>query len=82
MASVDELLRLAEAQPTVRDAAAVLREQLAPLRVTVVDAFDMRDETPLAQGPRRVLWCAASDGHCWRVSSDPAALAGFYLADA
>ena len=81
MATLDELLRLAEAQPTVREAAAVLRQQLAPLRVMVVDAFDMRGEAPLAQGARRALWGAASDGHCWSVSHDPGALAGLYLAD-
>jgi hypothetical protein len=81
MATIDEALRLAEAAPTVREAAAVLRQQLAPLRVMVVDAFDMRGEAPLAQGTRRVLWGAASDGHCWSVSSDAGAIAGLYLAD-
>lgn len=81
MATLDEVLRLAESQPTVREAAAALRQQLAPLRVMVVDAFDMRGEAPLARGERRALWGAASDGHCWSVSHDAGAIVGLYLAD-
>ena len=73
--------RVADAAATVRDAATALRQQLAPLRVVVVDALDMRAETPIAQGERRWLYLAASDGHCWTVTHDPAQAAGLYLCD-
>ena len=76
-----EALALAESAATVRDAAALLRTRYAPLKVVVVDAFDMRDETPAAAGARRLIWGAASDGHCWQVSTDLESIAGLYLAD-
>ncbi|WP_022981488.1 hypothetical protein [Ideonella sp. B508-1] len=80
-ASLSEAIALADSANTVREAALLLRERLAPLRVIVVDAFDMRGETPAAVGQRRLLWGAVSDGHCWQVSADLSALSGFYLAD-
>ncbi len=76
-----EAVRLADAAATVREAAGALRQQLAPLRVVVVDAMDMRAETPVARGARRWLYLAASDGHCWTVTDDPAQAAGLYLCD-
>ena len=79
--TLPELLALAEAAGTVREAAAALRERLAPLRIVVVDAFDMRGESPLAQGERRLLWGAASDGHCWQVTAAPEQVAGLFIAD-
>ena len=78
---IDEALALAEGATSVRDAARVLREHYALLRVVVVDAFDMRDETPAAQGDKRTLYYGSSDGHCWTVTSDPAQAAGFFLSD-
>lgn len=80
-ASLAEAIALADSANTVREAALLLRERFAPLRVIVVDAFDMRGETPAASGERRLLWGAVSDGHCWQVSTDLSALSGFYLAD-
>ncbi|MDO9315654.1 MAG: hypothetical protein Q7T97_14035 [Burkholderiaceae bacterium] len=79
---VTEALALAESAASVREAAQVLREHYAQLRVVVVDAFDMRDEHPAAAGPTRTLYYGASDGHCWQVTSDPAQAAGFFLAEA
>jgi hypothetical protein len=76
---ITEALALAESAASVRDAAQALRERYALLRVVVVDAFDMRDETPAAVGPTRALYYGASDGHCWQVTSDPALAAGFFL---
>lgn len=76
-----DALATAEAADTVRQAAAGLRARFAPLRVVVVDAADMRDETPAARGPRRQLYLAATDGHCWTVTADPAQAAGLYLAE-
>lgn len=76
-----EALALAEAAATVHDAAEALRQRYAPLRVVVVDAFDMRGETPAAVGDRRTLYYGASNGHCWQVTCDPAQAAGFFLTD-
>lgn len=79
--SLDEAIALADSAASVREAALLLRERYAPLKVVVVDAFDMREETPAAVGSKRVLWGAASDGHCWQVTADLGAVAGLYLAD-
>ena len=76
-----EALALAEGAATVRDAAALLRQRYAPMRVVVVDDFDRRGETPAAQGDKRTLYYGSSDGHCWAVTSDPAQAAGFFLTD-
>lgn len=80
-ASLDEAIALADSASTVREAALLLRERYAPLKVVVVDAFDMREETPAAVGAKRALWGAASDGHCWQVTADLSSVAGLYLAD-
>lgn len=74
-----EALAIADAAPDVRDAARRLRERFAPRRVVVVDASDMRDETPAATGQKAQLHYAASDGHCWSVSHDGASAAGYFL---
>jgi hypothetical protein len=79
--ALDEALRIADAAASVREAAAALRARFAALKVVVVDAFDMRDETPAAQGERRALYLGASDGHCWTVTGDPAKAAGLFIAD-
>jgi hypothetical protein len=79
--SLPEAVALADSAATVREAATLLRERFAPLKVVVVDAFDMRDETPAATGTKRLLWGAASDGHCWQVTTDLQTVAGLYLAD-
>jgi hypothetical protein len=76
-----QALAVAEAAGTVREAAQALRERFAPLRVVVVDAFDMRDEHPAAQGERRLLFYGASDGHCWQVTADATQAAGFFIAE-
>ena len=78
---IDQALALAESAPSVREAAQLLRAHYALLRVVVVDAFDMRDETPAAAGATRALYYGASDGHCWQVTDDPALAAGFFLVD-
>ncbi|MDD2926765.1 hypothetical protein [Rhodoferax sp.] len=49
----------------LRDAAALWRARDPAMRVVVVDAMDMRGETPaLSLGKRRVF-LATTDGHCW-----------------
>lgn len=74
-----ELSALAESAATVREAAALLRTRIAPLRVVVVDATDMQHETPALTGERWSLFLAASDGHCWTVTRDTSQVAGLYL---
>lgn len=76
-----EAATIADAAATVREAAAALRTRFAPLRVVVVDAFDMRGETPAAAGARRALYYGASDGHCWTVTADASQAAGLFIAD-
>jgi hypothetical protein len=80
--ALQQALALAEAGGTsVRDTAAALRRHIAPLRVVVVDAFDMRDEAPALSSPRHRVYLGASDGHCWSVTADPAHAAGVFLAE-
>lgn len=56
------------AAASVREAAATWRARDPAMRVVVVDAMDMRDETPaLTLGSRRVF-LATSNGHCWSVT--------------
>jgi hypothetical protein len=74
-------LQLADTATSVREAAAALRLQFAPLKVVVVDALDMSAETPAAQGERRALYLGASDGHCWQVTQDPAQAVGLFITD-
>ncbi|MDT7838742.1 hypothetical protein [Aquabacterium sp. OR-4] len=76
-----EALQLADAASTVREAAAALRQRFAPLRVVVVDAFDMRGESPAIAGTRRALFFGSSDGHCWQVTQDPAQVSGLFVVD-
>lgn len=79
-ATLDAALALAGQAGSVRDAATLLRERLAPLRVVVVDAADMRDETPAASSAAHHLYLGASEGHCWVVTADPAQAAGLFIA--
>jgi hypothetical protein len=65
----------------VRDTAAALRRCCAPLRVVVVDAHDMRDETPALSTERHHVYLGASDGHCWSVTQDPARAAGLFITE-
>jgi hypothetical protein len=80
-AALTQALALADAQGSVREAAAALRTAFAGLRVVVVDAFDMRHETPAARGSQRQLFLGASDGHCWTVTTDATRAAGLFIAD-
>lgn len=80
-AQIAEALAIADAAASAREAAATLRARYAPLRVVVVDAFDMRGETPAAVGTRRQLYLGASDGHCWAVTADPAAASGLIVCE-
>jgi hypothetical protein len=59
---------LVAAAVSVREAAALLRSRDAAMRVVVVDAMDMREETPALSLGRRRVYLAASNGHCWSVT--------------
>jgi hypothetical protein len=78
---IAEALAIADAAGSAREAAQALRARFAPLPAIVVDAFDMREETPAARGTHRQLYYGASDGHCWVVTADAARAAGFFVAD-
>lgn len=80
-ADIDLALALADSAASSRDAVTALRQRFPGLRVAAVDAIDMRGETPAALGARRTLWLAASDGHCWRLTADPAQAAGLFVAE-
>jgi len=64
-----------------RAAAALLRTELAPWRVVVVDPMDMRGETPAAIGERCQVYLAATDGHCWSLTGDLDRAAGLFLCE-
>lgn len=55
---------------SVRAAAAHIRQHLAPLQTLVMDAFDMRRETPVLEVTGRCAYLMATDGHCWTVTPD------------
>ncbi len=75
MTMTSELLRNASqvigAAPSLRDAAAIWRARYPEVRTVLVDALDMRDETPaLLLGSRRV-YLATSNGPCWHITQQP-----------
>jgi len=76
MALTGEHLRAASevfgVAPSLRDATALWRTRHPEVRVMLVDAMDMRDETPalLLEGSRRV-YLAATNGHCWSITKQP-----------
>ncbi len=64
---------------TLREAAALWRARDPAMRVLVVDALDMRDETAALQvGPRRV-YLATRNGHCWSVTDQIASATALIL---
>lgn len=66
---------------TLRAAAAMLRQQFAGMPASVVDAMDLRDETPALRVGARAIYLASSDGHCWSVTTNPAHADAFVLAE-
>ena len=59
------------AAPSLRDAAALWRARDPAVRVVVVDAREMRDETPALRLGKRCVYLASADGHCWHVTQQP-----------
>lgn len=81
LVDLDVAVSLADAAPDLRAAAAALRLGFPALRVSAVDAVDMRDETPARRGRVRSLWLGASDGHCWSMTTLPEEAAALFVAD-
>jgi hypothetical protein len=72
-------LLLAQTQPSIADAVALLKAELAPMRVMAMDAFDLRDEKPAQTGERCALYLARSDGHCWSMTGDAASASALFI---
>ncbi len=56
---------------SLREAVARWRTQHPDVRTVVVDAMDMRGETPALQLGARNVYLAATNGHCWHVTQQP-----------
>jgi len=78
---LEQALRQADRAEGPRAAAALLRSELAPWRVVVVDPMDMRGETPAVVGDRCQVYLAATDGHCWSLTTDLERAAGLFLCE-
>ena len=59
------------AAASLRDAAALWRARDPDMRVVLVDAMDMRDETPALLLGARKVYLASTNGHCWSVTNQP-----------
>jgi hypothetical protein len=75
------LVELIEQAPTLAEAVARLRTVLPNLKVMPLDASDLKDESPVASGASRSIYLAASDGHCWRMTNDPAEAAALFVTE-
>lgn len=59
------------AAASVLEAAATWRARDPAMRVMVVDAMDMRDETPTLQVGSRCIYLATSSGMCVSITQQP-----------
>lgn len=71
---------------SVREAATAWRDQHPAIRMVVVDAMDMRDETPtqrlaLSTGAACSVFLAATNGHCWHVTTQPEEATAFIVTE-
>ena len=86
MALSPEQLQMASdvvgAAPSLREAAALWRARCPDVRVILVDAIDMRDETPVLQLGTRRVYLSASNGHCWHVTTHAQEASALILAEA
>lgn len=76
---LDEAAQIVGAAESLRGAAAQIRERLAPLHALVLDAFDMRGETPARRLEQRALYLMSTDGHCWSVTPELARASALVL---
>jgi hypothetical protein len=66
---------------SLREAAAVWRARDPVMRVVVVDAMDMRDETPALVLGKRRIYLASSNGHCWSTTEEAANASALILTE-
>ncbi|MDR3369495.1 hypothetical protein [Rhodoferax sp.] len=66
---------------SLREAATLWRTRDPAMRVVVVDAMDMRDETPALRQGSRSIYLATSDGHCWSITQKPEEATALILAE-
>lgn len=64
-----EAIRMAS---SLREAAAESRKREGAIRWIVVDAFDMRDETPVLELRARRVYLATTHGACVSITQQPA----------
>ena len=70
---------LVSAAASLREAASQWRERFPAIRTVLVDALDMRDETPALTLGARKVYMAASNGHCWSVTQEAAQASALIL---
>lgn len=85
MALTHEALRNAgevvRSASTLREAAAPWRLRDPATRVIVVDALDIRDETPVLQLGARRIYLATSSGVCLSITQQPEHATALVLAE-
>ncbi len=74
-----QVARLTLAADTIGAAVSAVRSSLPGMRVSSVDAMDMKHEEPALHIGERALFLMESDGHCWSVTRDPAQAVGIVL---
>ena len=79
---IEEAGSIVSGAATVRAAAASLRQHFPGMMATVVDPMDMRGEAPALKVDTRAVFLMSTDGHCWSVTTDPAAASAFVLTQA
>ena len=77
---LNALVSLGNSAPDIATLAAEARARWSGLRVTVVDALDVRGETPAFETATANVFLMGCDGDCWSMTADPAAAAGLVLA--
>jgi len=69
------------AASSLRDAAALWRVRDPAMRVVVVDAMDMRGETPALTLGKRRIFLATTNGHCWSTTDLPGEASALILTE-
>lgn len=74
-----QVARITLSAVTLRDVVSAVRQMMPDIRISVVDAFDMRGEEPALRIGDRDLFLMESDGHCWSVTRNPQVARGIVL---
>ncbi|HVR54493.1 MAG TPA: hypothetical protein VMS38_32525 [Pseudorhodoferax sp.] len=56
---------------TLHEAVTLWRERHPKVRAMLLDAADLRSETPVLRQGRRSVYLVATQGHCWHVTQRP-----------